>query len=128
MLVLLRVTPTFRPAERRRLADDYHVDGLDWTPDEIKYFVDGVVVRRVENTRWHQPLHRIFDSETMPDWFGMPQDKNLPSLSASSICGHGGDRMNVTDKRDQLRLAMSIILVEQQFRFSIRMPKSLPGL
>lgn len=62
-----------------RLADGYHVYGLEWTPDEIKFFVDGVVVRTVENTHWHQPLHLIFDSETMPDWFGMPKDKDLPS-------------------------------------------------
>ena len=42
-------------------------------------FVDGVLVRSVENTHWHQPLYLIFDSETMPKWFGMPDDKDLPS-------------------------------------------------
>lgn len=62
-----------------RLADDFHVYGLEWTADEIKYFVDGVVVRTVDNTHWHQPLHLIFDSETMPDWLGMPDDGDLPS-------------------------------------------------
>lgn len=25
------------------------------------------------------PLFLIFDSETMPDWFGMPDDNDLPS-------------------------------------------------
>ena len=39
-----------------RLADDYHVYGLEWDKDEIKFYVDGVVVRSVENTHWHQPL------------------------------------------------------------------------
>lgn len=63
-----------------RLADDYHVYGLEWTPDEIKYYVDGVSVRTVENTHWHQPLFLIFDSETMPKWFGMPDDSDLPSV------------------------------------------------
>ena len=62
-----------------RLADDYHVYGLEWDKDEIKFFVDGVVVRSVENTHWHQPLFLTFDSETMPDWFGMPDDEDLPS-------------------------------------------------
>jgi beta-glucanase (GH16 family) len=62
-----------------RLADDYHVYGLDWEKDEIRFYVDGVLVRSVENTRWHQPLYLIFDSETMPKWFGMPDDKDLPS-------------------------------------------------
>jgi len=62
-----------------RLADDYHVYGLDWEKDEIKFYVDGVLVRSVENTHWHQPLYLIFDSETMPKWFGMPDNKDLPS-------------------------------------------------
>lgn len=62
-----------------RLADDYHVYGLEWDADEIKYYVDGVVVRTVKNTHWHQALYLIFDSETMPEWFGMPEDEDLPS-------------------------------------------------
>ena len=62
-----------------RLADAYHVYGFDWSEDELKFYVDGVLVRTVENTHWHQPLTLIFDSETMPDWFGMPDDKDLPS-------------------------------------------------
>jgi len=61
------------------LADDYHVYGLEWGPERIIYYVDGVAVRRVKNTHWHQPLYMIFDSETMPDWLGMPQDADLPS-------------------------------------------------
>ncbi len=62
-----------------RLADDYHVYGLEWGKDEIKFYVDGVLVRSVENTHWHQPLFLIFDSETMGDWMGMPKDEDLPS-------------------------------------------------
>jgi len=62
-----------------RLADDFHVYGLEWDEESIKFYVDGVLVRRVQNTHWHQPLYLIFDSETMPDWFGMPDDKDLPS-------------------------------------------------
>jgi len=62
-----------------RLAGDFHVCGLEWDEENIKYYVDGVLVRRVRNTHWHQPLYLIFDSETMPQWFGMPDDKDLPS-------------------------------------------------
>jgi beta-glucanase (GH16 family) len=62
-----------------RLADDFHVYGLEWDQELIQYYVDGVLVRRVRNTHWHQPLYLIFDSETMPNWFGMPDDKDLPS-------------------------------------------------
>jgi hypothetical protein len=38
-----------------------------------------VLVRTVQNTHWHQPLFLTFDSETMPEWFGMPNDADLPS-------------------------------------------------
>jgi hypothetical protein len=41
--------------------------------------LDGVLVRTVQNTHWHNPLYLIFDSETMPNWYGMPNDADLPS-------------------------------------------------
>ena len=62
-----------------RLAEDFHVYGLEWDKQDIKYYVDGVLVRQVQNTHWQQPLYLIFDSETMPEWFGMPNDNDLPS-------------------------------------------------
>ncbi|UCD00291.1 MAG: family 16 glycosylhydrolase [Phycisphaerales bacterium] len=61
------------------LADDYHVYGLQWDADSIKWYFDGVLVRWVENTHWRQPLTLNFDSETMPKWFGLPKDGDLPS-------------------------------------------------
>ncbi|NOY81386.1 MAG: family 16 glycosylhydrolase [Kiritimatiellaeota bacterium] len=61
------------------LADDFHVYGLEWDVKNIKFYVDGVPVRRVTNTHWHQALTLNFDSETMPTWFGLPDPKNLPS-------------------------------------------------
>ncbi len=61
------------------LADDYHTYALEWDAEKIKWYFDGVLVRWVENTHWHQPLTLNFDSETMPDWFGLPKDSDLPS-------------------------------------------------
>jgi beta-glucanase (GH16 family) len=61
------------------LADDYHTYGLEWDKDKIRWYFDGVLVRWVENTYWHQPLTLNFDSETMPDWFGLPKNSDLPS-------------------------------------------------
>ncbi len=52
-----------------------HEDLSTLTPDGER----AVLVRSVENTHWHQPLYLIFDSETMPQWFGMPDDRDLPS-------------------------------------------------
>ena len=60
-------------------ADDYHVYGLQWDKDRIAWYFDGVLVRWVENTHWHQLLTLNFDSETMPKWFGLPNDNDLPS-------------------------------------------------
>ena len=62
-----------------RFAADFHVFGFDWGRDELRWYVDGVLVHTVQNTHWHQPLFLIFDSETMPEWFGMPKDADLPS-------------------------------------------------
>ena len=59
--------------------DGFHVYGLEWDKKELKWFVDGVLVREVENREWHQPLTLNFDSETMPGWMGLPRDSDLPS-------------------------------------------------
>jgi len=59
--------------------DDYHVYALEWNKEVIKWWVDGKVVRELKNTHWHQPLYMDFDSETFPDWFGLPEKANLPS-------------------------------------------------
>jgi beta-glucanase (GH16 family) len=61
------------------LADGYHVYGLQWDKERITWYFDGVPVRWIENTHWHQALTLNFDSETMPKWFGLPKDKDLPS-------------------------------------------------
>ena len=61
------------------LVDDFHVYGLEWDKEKVKWYFDGVLVRWVENTHWHQPLTLNFDSETMPKWFGLPKDSDLPS-------------------------------------------------
>ncbi|MHC4252014.1 MAG: family 16 glycosylhydrolase [Planctomycetota bacterium] len=62
-----------------RLADAFHVYALLWTKGELVYYFDGREVRRMPNTHWHQPLHMNFDSETMPKWFGLPDEGTLPS-------------------------------------------------
>ena len=61
------------------LADGYHVYALDWSAKAIKWYVDGKVIRELGNTHWHQLLYLNFDSETMPDWFGLPDPKSLPA-------------------------------------------------
>jgi beta-glucanase (GH16 family) len=61
------------------LSDDFHVYALEWNAKEINYYVDGNCVRTIQNTHWHQALTMNFDSETFPDWFGLPKPETLPS-------------------------------------------------
>jgi len=61
------------------LAQTFHVYGFEWNRQELRWYLDGVLVHTVQNTHWHQPLYLIFDSETMPEWFGLPHDGDLPS-------------------------------------------------
>lgn len=58
---------------------EFHVYALEWTPEFIRWFVDGEMVRELANEHWHQPLTVNFDSETMPTWFGLPKPEDLPS-------------------------------------------------
>ncbi|MGL4594072.1 MAG: family 16 glycosylhydrolase [Thermoguttaceae bacterium] len=62
-----------------RFADDFHVYSLEWDNESIKWYVDNQLVRTSPNTEWHQALTLNFDSETMPEWFGLPDVNDLPS-------------------------------------------------
>ena len=61
------------------MTDDYHIYALEWNKDVIKWWVDGKVQYEMKNTHWHQPLHMNFDSETFPEWFGLPSKESLPA-------------------------------------------------
>lgn len=61
------------------LADGFHLYAVDWDKDRIKWFVDGKLVHEVPNKHWHYPLNMVFDSETFPDWFGLPDKSTLPA-------------------------------------------------
>lgn len=60
-------------------SQEVHVYGLEWNRDEIVFWIDGQVVRRDANTHWHQALTLNFDSETFPDWSGLPEAGELPA-------------------------------------------------
>ena len=62
-----------------RFADDFHRYGLLWTPEKLCWYVDDELVRETENEYWNQPLTVNFDSETMPEWFGLPDPEELPA-------------------------------------------------
>lgn len=58
------------------LQDDYHVWGIEWDEDFIRFYIDGVLFREAENTHWYQPLQINFNNESNK-WFGaLPSDES----------------------------------------------------
>ena len=58
---------------------DYHTFALAWTPDALRWYVDGKEVFARENDFFHRPLHIMLDCEIMDDWFGEPDPEDLPA-------------------------------------------------
>lgn len=87
------------------LAGSHHVYALEWDQAVIRWWVDGRVVRTLENTHWHQPLSMNFDSETMPEWFGLPTEETLPSTFSI-------DYIRSWSKQDPASLGVEASLVE----------------
>lgn len=63
-----------------RLADDFHVYGLEWDENELRFYFDGRLVHTKANTVWHLPMYIRFSTETHPDWFGLPRAGELPAV------------------------------------------------
>ena len=61
----------------KELQKDYHVWGLEWTKDYIRFYIDGILFREAKNTHWHQPLQININNESNK-WFGaLPDDNRL---------------------------------------------------
>lgn len=66
-------------------ADDYHVYGLQWDEDFVRWYVDGVLVHVKANLDQKYPMKVILDSEAFwggqadGGWFGFPVNGDLPS-------------------------------------------------
>jgi len=59
------------------LQNDYHVWGLEWNKDVIKWYIDGVLFRETPNEYWHQDLHINFNSESNKWLQAFPDDNRL---------------------------------------------------
>jgi beta-glucanase (GH16 family) len=55
----------------------YHVWGLEWNKDVIRFFIDGVMFREIENTHWHQPLEINVNNESNKWFKALPDDNRL---------------------------------------------------
>ena len=59
------------------LQKDYHVWGLEWNKDVIRWYIDGILFRESPNTYWHQDLHINFNSESNKWLQAFPDDNRL---------------------------------------------------
>ena len=57
------------------LQNDYHVWGLEWTPEVIRFYIDGYMFREIANTHWHQALAINLNNESNK-WFKATPDDN----------------------------------------------------
>ncbi|MRT92008.1 family 16 glycosylhydrolase [Ancylomarina sp. 16SWW S1-10-2] len=64
----------------KELQADFHVWGLEWTPEFIRFYIDGILFREAKNTHWNQPLEVNFNCESNK-WFGaLPDDNRLDGI------------------------------------------------
>ena len=66
-----------------RVADEFHVYGVDWGPDYLKFYIDGELTHEVTQAEvgrdWvlTNPLEIWLDSEIFV-WLGLPHEEELP--------------------------------------------------
>ncbi len=60
------------------LTNDYHLYGLEWDEKEIKWYLDGKLVRTKANTDWHVPMAIQLGTEINVKWMGLPEANELP--------------------------------------------------
>ncbi|MFA6713956.1 MAG: family 16 glycosylhydrolase [Victivallaceae bacterium] len=60
--------------------DDFHVYGLEWTPKNIRFYIDGVLVRdyTVKKNYWDMPMIMSLDILPQFSWFGAPDKNDFP--------------------------------------------------
>lgn len=57
----------------------YHTYALDWTPETLRWYVNGLLIREEPNLYFHDPLQLILSSEVHASWLGLPTEDELPS-------------------------------------------------
>ncbi|GAA4934315.1 hypothetical protein GCM10023314_03440 [Algibacter agarivorans] len=59
------------------LQKEFHVWGLEWNKDSLKWYLDGVLFRESPNTYWYQDLYINFNSESNKWLQAFPDDDRL---------------------------------------------------
>ncbi len=61
------------------LSQGIHTFALDWTPQYVRWYFNGKLIRQIKNDYYHRPLRLKIDRETFPGWFGLPRGNELPN-------------------------------------------------
>ncbi len=85
-------SPTYKGTQKKHLQDssawkapfdvsaDYHVYGLEWNKEVIRWYVDGVMIRERKNDFWHQPLYLCINIEANTHFKALPDNAVLPGV------------------------------------------------
>jgi beta-glucanase (GH16 family) len=85
-------TAPFRLPKPARFADDFHVYGVEWEPQEIRWYVDGQMYERVTQKdlpphgKWvfNQPFFLLLNLAVGGEWPGSP-DKTTPFPAVMTV-------------------------------------------
>ena len=75
--------PSYAEGKGEKLADAWHVYGMEWTDKEIKFYCDDTVFHTVDITKtsmreaYHQPHYIILNNHLGGDWPGFPNEKTV---------------------------------------------------
>lgn len=61
---------------------DWNVYGLLWTPDLLRWYVNGAIIRETRNVHFHLPMRLILGNGIQGQWRGFPEKSELPSIFA----------------------------------------------
>lgn len=59
--------------------DDFHIYACQWDINEIKWYIDGRLIARIENRFWHQPLDVVFSMGLRKPLTEHPSNKEFPT-------------------------------------------------
>lgn len=62
-----------------------HKFAVDWTKDYIRWYFDGKLIREVVDHPYHIPMHVLFDRETFPEWFGLPDPSSITAQDLFTV-------------------------------------------
>jgi len=60
--------------------DNFHLYSFLWSPEEMKWYIDGKEIFSRKNDFFHSKLNVVFNTEIMEGWAGLPDPADLPAV------------------------------------------------